>query len=108
MSAAYARKLRHAYYVSDRYTDAQIGKVLNALKKRGSIKIRVIVVWGDHGYHLGDDRIWGKHTISEYALRSAFILKTPQQQERIDCHQVVSLGGYLPHAYGAVRGKDAV
>lgn len=90
LSAAYARKLRHAYYASISYTDAQIGKVLNALKKAGLDKNTVIVVWGDHGYHLGDDRIWGKHTIFEYALRSAFILKTPQQQDRIDCNQVVS------------------
>jgi len=36
----------------------------------------IIVVWGDHGWHLGDHRVWGKHTIFEKALRSAFIIKS--------------------------------
>lgn len=90
VSDAYARKLRHGYYASISYVDAQIGKVLTALRKAGLDKNTIIVVWGDHGYHLGDDRVWGKHTIFDWSLRSTFILKTPQQQKGFNVDQVVS------------------
>jgi arylsulfatase A-like enzyme len=92
----YARKLRHGYYAGISYVDAQIGKVLAALKRSGLDRNTVIVVWGDHGYHLGDDRVWGKHTVFEYALRSVLILKTPQQQKGAACGQVVSSADIYP------------
>ncbi len=92
----YTRKLRHGYYAGISYVDAQIGKVLAALKRSGLDRNTVIVVWGDHGYHLGDDRVWGKHTVFEYALRSVFILKTAQQQEGAACDQVVSSADIYP------------
>ncbi len=77
VSDAYARKLRHAYYASVSYVDAQIGKVIAELQRLKLDKNTIIVVWGDHGWHLGDDRVWGKHTLSEYALRSPLIIKVP-------------------------------
>lgn len=77
LSDAYARKVRHAYFAATSYVDAQIGKVLDALKEKGLAENTIIVLWGDHGWHLGDERVWGKHTLSEYALRSALIMKTP-------------------------------
>ena len=77
VSEAYARKIRHAYFAATSYVDAQIGKVLDALDKNGLAGNTIIVLWGDHGWHLGDERVWGKHTLSEYALRSALIIKTP-------------------------------
>ena len=73
----YARKLRHAYYASVSYTDAQIGKVLDRLKALNLDKNTIVVIWGDHGWHLGDYRVWGKHTIFERGLRSTFIMKVP-------------------------------
>ncbi|KAA9354909.1 sulfatase [Larkinella humicola] len=77
VSDAYARKLRHAYYASVSYTDAQVGKVLEALKQLGMAENTIVVVWSDHGWHLGDYRVWGKHTIFEQAVRSVLIVKTP-------------------------------
>lgn len=77
LSPAYARKLRHAYFAATSYVDAQIGKVLEALEKNNLSQNTIIVIWGDHGWHLGDQRVWGKHTLSEYALRSTLIVKTP-------------------------------
>lgn len=59
MSDVYARKLRHAYYACISYVDAQIGKLLNVLKDTGEFDNTIIVLWGDHGWHLGDHRIWG-------------------------------------------------
>ena len=77
VSDAYARKLRHAYFASVSYVDAQIGKVLQALKETGMEKNTVVVLWGDHGWHLGDQRVWGKHTLSEYSLKSPLIIAYP-------------------------------
>ena len=77
VSDEYARKLRHGYYAGISYIDAQVGKLLAELERSGLAENTVVVIWGDHGWHLGDDRIWGKHTIFDRALRSAFILKLP-------------------------------
>ncbi|MFV0605483.1 MAG: sulfatase [Niabella sp.] len=77
VSDAYAKKIRHAYFAAISYVDAQIGKVLQALKKTGLDRNTIVVLWGDHGWHLGDQRMWGKHSLSEYALKSALIIKYP-------------------------------
>ena len=77
VSDAYAKKLRHAYYACVSYVDAQIGKVLAELKRQGLDKNTIVVIWGDNGWHLGDDRVWGKHTLFEFALRTPLIIKAP-------------------------------
>ncbi|KKM25207.1 hypothetical protein LCGC14_1597330, partial [marine sediment metagenome] len=76
VSDAYAQKLRHGYLASISYIDAQIGKLLQELKRLELDKNTIIVVWGDHGWHLGDQRVWGKHTLFENALKSTLIIKT--------------------------------
>jgi arylsulfatase A-like enzyme len=68
---------RRAYLACVRYTDRQIGKVLDALDTLGLAGSTVVVVWGDHGWHLGDSRIWGKHTPFERALHSPLIIRAP-------------------------------
>lgn len=90
LSPAYQRKLKHGYYACISYVDAQIGKVLDELKKLGLDKNTIIVLWGDHGWHLGDDRVWGKHTLFEWATRSPLIIKLPEMKEGATCNQVVS------------------
>ena len=77
VSDAYARKLRHAYFASVSYIDAQIGKVLEELKRLKLAKNTIVVVWGDHGWHLGDQSIWGKHTLFDRSLKSTLIIKAP-------------------------------
>jgi len=77
VSDDYARKLRHAYFACVSYVDAQIGKVLDELKRQGLDRNTIVVVWGDHGWHLGDHLVWGKHTNFERALRSVLIIKSP-------------------------------
>ncbi|MDC1106308.1 sulfatase [Prolixibacteraceae bacterium] len=81
-SIAYAKKLHHAYYACISYVDQQIGKVLLELKKQGLDKNTIIVVWGDHGWHLGDQHVWGKHTLFENALRSTLIIKDPRSAQK--------------------------
>lgn len=80
VSDAYARKLRHGYYAAISYIDAQVGKLMEELEKQGLADNTIVVVWGDHGWHLGDQRVWGKHTIFERAVRSTFMVKLPGKQ----------------------------
>ena len=68
---------RKAYAAAVRYVDRQIGKVLGALDDTGLADGTVVVVWGDHGWHLGEYAIWGKHTPFERALRSALFIRAP-------------------------------
>ncbi|MEZ4992274.1 MAG: sulfatase [Saprospiraceae bacterium] len=77
LSDTYSRKLKHGYYAAISYIDAQVGKVLAELEKQGLADNTIVVVWGDHGWHLGDQRVWGKHTIFEWGVRSAFMIKLP-------------------------------
>ncbi|WP_217447567.1 sulfatase [Maribellus comscasis] len=96
VSDEYARKLRHAYFACVSYTDAQIGKLLDGLDKLGLSENTVVVLWGDHGWHLGDQLVWGKHTIFERALRSAFIIRAPGKTEGRTISKVVSTVDIYP------------
>ena len=72
-----ARKLIHGYYASTSYVDAQIGKVLDALEDLGLANNTLVVLWGDHGFHLGDLGIWTKHTNYEQANRIPLLFAGP-------------------------------
>ncbi|MEO0416332.1 MAG: sulfatase, partial [Verrucomicrobiota bacterium] len=76
------RRLLHAYYACTSYVDAQIGRMLEALEKHGLRDDTIIVIWGDHGWHLGEHGIWGKATNYEIATRVPMILWTPDQKVR--------------------------
>lgn len=80
VSDAYAKKLRHGYLAAISYIDAQVGKLLKELKASGLAENTIVVIWGDHGWHLGDQRIWGKHTLFENALKSTLIIKSPDSK----------------------------
>ena len=71
------RKLVHGYYASVSYMDAQIGKVIAELDRLDLARNTIIVVWGDHGFHLGDLGIWTKHTNYEQANRIPLLLVAP-------------------------------
>lgn len=74
---AYIRQLRHGYCAAVSYVDAQIGKVLDALDRLKLSDNTIVVLWGDHGWHLGEFGIWGKHTAFEHALLSPLIVRVP-------------------------------
>ena len=71
------RELIHGYYASVSYVDAQIGKVIDELDQLGLAKNTIIVLWGDHGFHLGDLGIWTKHTNYEQANRIPILITAP-------------------------------
>lgn len=59
------RKLIDGYYAGVSYADSQIGKVLEALDRTGLAKDTVVVLWGDHGYLLGELGMWTKHVSND-------------------------------------------
>lgn len=71
------RQLIHGYYAAASYVDAQIGKLFDKLKETGLDKNTIIVLWGDHGWHLGDHGLWTKHTNFEQATRLPLMIYYP-------------------------------
>lgn len=73
-----SRELLRAYYACASFVDAQIGRVLAELDALGLRENTIIVVWGDHGWHLGEYGIWGKATNYEVATRVPLIVSAPK------------------------------
>jgi len=71
------KELIHGYYAAVSYTDAQVGILLNTLESLGELNNTIIVLWGDHGWHLGDHDLWQKHTNFEQATRSPLLIAAP-------------------------------
>ena len=71
------RELIHGYYACVSYVDAQIGKILNVLETNGMLDNTIVILWGDHGWHLGDHGQWAKHSNFEQATRSPLIIVDP-------------------------------
>ncbi|MFG0267628.1 MAG: sulfatase [Rhodopirellula sp. JB055] len=71
------RNLIHGYYASVSYVDAQIGKVIDELDRLELSENTIVVLWGDHGFHLGDLGIWTKHTNYEQANRIPILISAP-------------------------------
>lgn len=76
---ATTRELLRAYYACVSFVDAQIGRLLAELDTLGLRDNTIVVVWGDHGWHLGEYGIWGKATNHEAATRVPLIVRAPGQ-----------------------------
>ncbi|MRX64807.1 sulfatase-like hydrolase/transferase [Maribacter sp. RZ05] len=72
-----AKELIHGYYACVSYVDAQIGLVLDELKRLELEEDTIIILWGDHGWNLGDHKLWCKHVTFETALKAPLIIKVP-------------------------------
>lgn len=70
-------QVRRAYLACVRYSDRLVGKVLDALDSLGLADSTVVILWGDNGWHLGDSKIWGKHTPFERAVHTPLIIRVP-------------------------------
>ena len=77
-----SRTLKHAYLACVSYVDAQIGLMIKAIEEAGVRDNTIIVVWGDHGWHLGDMGVWGKATNYEIATRVPMMIWTPTMATR--------------------------
>jgi len=72
-----ARTLIHGYHAAVSYVDAQIGRVLDELERLGLAENTIVVLWGDHGWHLGDHGMWCKHTNYEEATHIPLLIFAP-------------------------------
>lgn len=73
----YACELRRAYAAAVSYMDAQVGRLLQRLEELDPERRTCVVIWGDHGFLLGEHAIWGKHCLYEEALRSPLMIRAP-------------------------------
>ncbi len=71
------KELIHGYYACVSYMDAQVGVLLDALDSLGLSKNTIIILWGDHGWHLGDHDLWCKHTNFEQATHAPLLISAP-------------------------------
>jgi arylsulfatase A-like enzyme len=96
MDEAFMRKLIHGYYACVSYTDAQIGKVLNELERLGLAENTIVILWGDHGWHLGEHGLWCKHCNFEKVLHTPLILKAPGKKPNIETDALVEYVDVYP------------
>ncbi|MBN2473796.1 MAG: sulfatase [Pirellulales bacterium] len=73
------RDTLRAYRACVSYVDAQVGRILAELDRLGLRNNTVVVLWGDHGWHLGEQDLWGKMTNFEIATRVPMIISAPGQ-----------------------------
>ncbi len=79
---AFAHEVRKYYAASVTYADSLIGDVLHKLDSLNLRENTIIVLWGDHGWHLGEHAIWGKHALFEESLRSPLIIAYPELSQK--------------------------
>lgn len=72
-----ARDLVRGYYACTSFVDAQVGRLIAELDALGLAGRTLVVVWGDHGFHLGEQGLWGKFTNFEVATRAPLIVVAP-------------------------------
>jgi len=77
----FSREQRRGYFAATSFMDAQVGRVLRALTTHGYKENTVVVLWGDHGWHLGDTNSWGKMTNFESATHNTMLWRVPGQSE---------------------------
>ena len=73
----FAEEVRKHYAAAVTYADACVGRILDRLNQRGLSDNTIVVLWGDHGWNLGEHSIWGKHCLFEESLRSPLIIRAP-------------------------------
>ena len=75
-----ARQLKHGYYAAVSYTDAQVGLLLAELDRLGLRDNTIVILWGDHGWKLGEHDAWAKHSNTENDTNAPLILLVPGMQ----------------------------
>ncbi|MDP7061324.1 MAG: sulfatase-like hydrolase/transferase [Planctomycetota bacterium] len=90
------REARHAYYASVSYVDAQVGRVIDALDALDLADDTIIVLWGDHGWNLGEHDFWGKHNTFHNSLQVPLIICAPGAKAENRTTKLVELVDLYP------------
>ena len=90
-------KAVQAYLATISFADAQIGRVLDALDRNGHADNTIVVLWGDHGWHLGEKDHWRKHALWDVSTRTPLIFSAPRgvAEDKL-CQRPVSLIDIYP------------
>lgn len=108
-----ARRLRHGYYACVTFVDEQVGRLLAEMEELGLSDNTLVVLWSDHGYHLGELAHWGKWSPYEWDTRSPLIFKGPRVPagvatnalvEFVDIYPTVAALAGLPVAEDELEG----
>ncbi len=92
-----SRLLKHGYLASVSYIDAQIGRLLDALKEEKIDSNTIVVLWGDHGWKLGEHNSWCKMTNYEIDTRVPLIVRAPNAVENgKQCDRLVEFVDVYP------------
>lgn len=91
-----ARQLIHGYYAATSYVDAQVGRVLAALDEQGLARDTAVVLWGDHGWNLGEHSLWCKHSLFETSLHSPLLMRLPGAPEGVVRDELVEFTDLYP------------
>jgi len=91
-----AAEVRHGYYAAASFTDAQIGKLIDALDKFALRRNTIICLWSDHGFHLGEHTIWCKTSNYEFDARVPLIISAPRKKKAQACPKLVELVDMYP------------
>lgn len=90
------RHLIHGYYAATSYMDAQVGRVIDAMDELKLWDKTVVVLWGDHGWHLGDHGMWCKHSNYEQATRIPVIVSAPQGRKNQSSQALIETVDIFP------------
>ena len=96
VSDSLARTLIHGYYASTSYTDAQVGRVLDELARLGLAENTIVVLWGDHGWKLGDYGDWSKHTNFELDTHAPLMVRAPGMEAEQETDALVEFVDIYP------------
>lgn len=88
--------LRHGYFASISFLDAQIGRVLEQLDTLGLAENTLVAFWSDHGFHLGEKALWAKTTNFELDARVPLILALPNRFKGVRTEAIVELIDLFP------------
>ena len=101
------RELIHGYMAATSFIDAQLGKLLDALESKGVLEDTVIVLWGDHGWHLGDHTEWCKHSNFEQATHIPFMFAGPGVEKNSQVDNPVELVDLFPTVFDLAHIKHS-
>lgn len=88
--------LVRSYLASTSFVDSQVGRVLDALERNGYAENTLVVLWSDHGFHLGEKEITGKNTLWERSTRVPLIFAGPGVPAQARCGEPVELLDIYP------------
>lgn len=94
LTTAQQQELLHGYFAAVSFIDELVGNLLEELEASGEADNTIVVFWGDHGFHLGDHGVWGKHTTMEQAARHPLMIHVPGQEGTINKDIVEALDLY--------------